>query len=63
MVNGTRVVVTGTGTITSLGHTTRETWEALKAGRSGIRRIQAFDPSGSPSQVASEVLDFKPELR
>jgi 3-oxoacyl-[acyl-carrier-protein] synthase II len=63
MVNGTRVVVTGTGTITSLGHSTRETWEALKAGRSGIRRIQAFDPSGSPSQVASEVLDFKPEAR
>ncbi|MDQ6710378.1 MAG: beta-ketoacyl-ACP synthase II [Candidatus Dormibacteraeota bacterium] len=63
MVNGTRVVVTGTGTITSLGHTTRETWEAVKAGRSGIRRIQAFDPTGNPSQVASEVIDFKPESR
>src|ERR1700716_740669 len=63
MLNGTRVVVTGTGTITSLGHTTRETWEAVKAGRSGIRRIQAFDPSATPSQVASEVVDFKPETR
>ena len=38
MVNGSRVVVTGTGAITSLGHTTRETWEAVKAGRSGVRR-------------------------
>jgi len=28
MVNGSRVVVTGTGAITSLGHTTRETWAA-----------------------------------
>ncbi|HLB78751.1 MAG TPA: beta-ketoacyl-ACP synthase II [Candidatus Dormibacteraeota bacterium] len=61
MINGVRVVVTGTGMITSLGHTTRDTWEGLKAGRSGIRRIQAFDPTGSPSQVASEVVDFKPE--
>jgi len=61
MVNGRRVVVTGTGTITSLGHTTRDTWEAIKAGRSGIRRIQAFDPAGFPSQVASEVDDFAPE--
>src|SRR6266566_1020619 len=63
MVNGSRVVVTGTGAITSLGHTTRETWEAVKAGRSGVRRVQAFDPSGMPSQVASEVVDFKPETR
>src|SRR5205814_5022119 len=63
MVNGTRVVVTGTGAITSLGHTTRETWEAVKAGRSGIRRVSAFDPSAPPSQVASEVVDFKPETR
>lgn len=63
MVNGTRVVVTGTGALTSLGHSTRETWEAVKAGRSGVRRIQAFDPAGSPSQVASEVIDFKPEAR
>ena len=62
MVNGTRVVVTGTGSITALGHSTRETWEAVKAGRSGIRRIQTFDPSATPSQVASEVVDFKPEI-
>ena len=61
MVNGTRVVVTGSGAITALGHTTRETWEAVKAGKSGIRRIQSFDPSSTPSQVASEVVDFKPE--
>src|ERR1700737_1760664 len=63
MLNGSRVVVTGTGTITSLGHTTRETWEAVKAGRSGIRRVQAFDPSAPPSKVAREVIDFKPETR
>src|SRR5438874_11713835 len=51
MVNGSRVVVTGTGAMTSLGHATRETWEAVKAGRSGVRRVQACDPSGMPGQV------------
>jgi 3-oxoacyl-[acyl-carrier-protein] synthase II len=61
MLNGTRVVVTGTGSITALGHNTRETWESVKAGRSGVRRIQAFDPSATPSQVASEVVDYRPE--
>ena len=63
MVNGTRVVVTGTGMLTSLGHSTHTTWEEIKAGRSGTRRIQAFDPSAMPSQVASEVQDFRPETR
>jgi 3-oxoacyl-[acyl-carrier-protein] synthase II len=47
--------------VTSLGHSTRTTWEAVKAGRSGVRRIQAFDPTGNPSQVASEVIDWHPE--
>jgi len=61
VLNGRRVVVTGTGAITALGHSTRETWEAVKAGQSGIRRIQSFDPSDTPSRVASEVIDFKPE--
>src|ERR1700730_9173595 len=63
MVNGTRVVVTGPGAITSTVNDTRETWEAVKAGRSGIRRVQTFDPSAMPSKVASEVVDFKPEAR
>jgi 3-oxoacyl-[acyl-carrier-protein] synthase II len=63
MLNGRRVVVTGTGTITALGENTRETWEAVKAGRSGVRRVQAFDPSAMASQVASEVIGFTPEPR
>jgi 3-oxoacyl-[acyl-carrier-protein] synthase II len=49
------------GTLTSLGQSTLSTWEALKAGQSGIRAVQAFDASSSPSRVASEVVDFKPE--
>ena len=43
-----RVVITGMGAITPVGHTAAETWEALKAGRSGISRYTYFDvPPGS----------------
>jgi 3-oxoacyl-[acyl-carrier-protein] synthase II len=34
--------------------------ESLYAGRSGIRRIQRFDPSGLTTQIAAEALDFDP---
>jgi 3-oxoacyl-[acyl-carrier-protein] synthase II len=33
-------------------------WESLAAGRSGIRRIQNFDPSGLPTQFAGEIQNF-----
>jgi len=55
-----RVVITGLGAITPLGHDVASTWEALKAGQSGIRRITAWDPSNFATQFAGEVLDFDP---
>jgi len=53
-----RVVVTGMGMLTALGNDVASTWDGLVAGRSGIRRIEAFDPSRLTSQVAAEVHDF-----
>ncbi|MBI4686741.1 MAG: beta-ketoacyl-ACP synthase II [Nitrospirae bacterium] len=53
-----RVVVTGVGMITPLGTGTEKSWKALLEGRSGIRRITHFDPSGLPCQIAAEVPDF-----
>jgi 3-oxoacyl-[acyl-carrier-protein] synthase II len=53
-----RVVVTGVGAVSSLGLTAQETWEGLVAGRSGIRRIERFDPSDLTVQIAGEVRDF-----
>jgi 3-oxoacyl-[acyl-carrier-protein] synthase II len=53
-----RVVVTGMGAVTPIGNDLAAFWDALTAGRSGIRRIQAFDPSRIASQIAGEVLDF-----
>lgn len=53
-----RVVVTGMGMVTSLGHTLEETWEALCRGRSGIGPIRNFDASEYPVRFAGEVRDF-----
>jgi 3-oxoacyl-[acyl-carrier-protein] synthase II len=46
------------GAVTALGNDVATTWDGLVAGRSGIRRIEAFDPARLPSQIAGEVRDF-----
>jgi len=53
-----RVVVTGLGAVTPLGHDARTTWEAAVAGRSGVDFIHSFDASGYPVRIAAEVKDF-----
>lgn len=54
-----RVVITGLGVIAPNGVGKREFWDALREGRSGIRRITRFDPSLFPTQFAGEA-DFDP---
>jgi 3-oxoacyl-[acyl-carrier-protein] synthase II len=58
--SGRRVVVTGVGMITALGHNACDNWTELVEGRPGIRRITLFDPAGYESQVAGEVPGFDP---
>lgn len=53
-----RVVITGLGAITPLGKTKDETWEALKAGKSGAGPITLFDASKHKTFFACEVKDF-----
>src|SRR5271163_1608914 len=55
-----RVVVTGLGVVTPLGHQLDTFWKRLIAGESGIDKITAFDPSGFDTQMAGEVRDFNP---
>jgi 3-oxoacyl-[acyl-carrier-protein] synthase II len=50
------------GAVSALGNDVASTWEGLLAGRSGIRRIEAFDPSRVDSQIAAEVRDFDPSV-
>jgi 3-oxoacyl-[acyl-carrier-protein] synthase II len=54
------VLVTGLGLVTPLGIGVPQNWDALLAGRSGIRRVTTFDPVGLPCDVAGEVPDFDP---
>ncbi|MFE0462369.1 beta-ketoacyl-ACP synthase II [Kitasatospora sp. NPDC058965] len=56
-----RVVITGTGVISPIGLSTATFWESLLAGRSGIRRIENFEVSDLPTQIAAQVRDFDPE--
>ena len=55
------MVVTGIGAVTPLGNDVRTTWECMKAGRSGIRRITLFDPSRVDAKIGGEVRDFDAE--
>jgi 3-oxoacyl-[acyl-carrier-protein] synthase II len=53
-----RVVITGLGCVTPLGIGRQAFWDGLLSGKSGVRRIQSFDASSSPVQIAAEVPDF-----
>ena len=55
-----RVVVTGVGLLTPLGLGTEATWEAIRAGKSGVGRITQFDASAFSCQIAGEVKGFDP---
>jgi len=53
-----RVVITGMGCVTPLGIGRQNFWDALVSGKSGVRKIQSFDVSDSPVQIAAEIPDF-----
>ncbi len=59
-VTSRRVVVTGLGTVASIGHDVDTFWSSLLAGRSGIDRISLFDPSEFASQIGAEVRNWDP---
>ncbi|KAL7599219.1 hypothetical protein Lser_V15G25453 [Lactuca serriola] len=53
-----RVVVTGMGVETSIGHTPDEFYNNLLEGVSGISEIEAFDCSNYPTRIAGEIKTF-----
>ena len=56
-----RVVVTGVGLLSAVGIGTEETWQAIRAGRNGISRIEQFDATAFNSRIAGEVKKFDPQ--
>ncbi|CAN6451372.1 unnamed protein product [Victoria cruziana] len=56
-----RVVVTGMGVVTSLGHDPDTFYQNLLDGISGISEIESFDCSGFPTRIAGEIKSFSPD--
>ncbi|HCF98997.1 MAG TPA: beta-ketoacyl-[acyl-carrier-protein] synthase II [Chloroflexi bacterium] len=55
-----RVVITGIGAITPIGHGAAGLWKGVSEGRSAVRRLTRFDPSEFRSQNAAQIEDFDP---
>ncbi len=53
-----RVVITGIGWITPMGHDIEGVWKRLLNGESGIARTSIFDASTFPTTISAEVKDF-----
>ena len=59
-----RIVITGMGLISPLGHSLEQFWQGLVHAQSAIGPITAFDAEGLNFEVriAAEVKDFNPEM-
>lgn len=57
-MKGRRVVVTGLGLVTSVGHNVSDSWAAMLAGRSGAAPIEAFDTEAYTTRFSASVRDF-----
>ncbi len=57
-----RVVITGMGAVSALGHTLENTWNGVLEGVSKAKHIERFDGSTFPSNFGYEVEDFSLEV-
>ena len=55
-----RVVITGIGAVSPNGIGREAFWSSTLQGKSGVRRIQSFDATALPVQIAAEIADFNP---
>jgi len=59
-VSRKRVVITGIGAVTPIGHGADGLWAGVREGRSGIRTIDRFPTDDIQTTVAAQVDDFDP---
>lgn len=57
-----RVVITGLGALSPLGHDVASTWSALLQGKSGVRHLPADWPADIPAKIAAPVATEPSEL-
>src|SRR5918992_5906092 len=50
-----RVVITGLGMVTPLACGVEATWQRIVAGKSGIKRVDAFEVSDLPCKIAGSI--------
>ena len=55
-----RVVITGEGSISPLGVSSKDLWNNLIHGKSGIKLIENFDTENFNVKIAGEITDFDP---
>ncbi len=53
-----RVVITGIGALTPIGKGAPEFWNGLISGKSGVKSIDNFDVSNSPTKFAAQIEDY-----
>lgn len=56
-----RIVVTGMGCLSPVGHGVESFWQGLSQGKNGIGTITSFDASDLTTQIAAEIHDFNPD--
>ena len=53
-----RIVITGMGIVSPIGHDVETVWQAMLSGKSGAATTTIFDASTMPTQFSAEVKDF-----
>jgi 3-oxoacyl-[acyl-carrier-protein] synthase II len=53
-----RVVITGMGIVSPLGHDVETVWQAMLSGKSGVAKTTIFDASTFPTTFDAEVKDY-----
>ncbi len=55
-----RIVITGLGTVNPIGNTVEDTWNGIRAGKSGVGPVTRFNTEGHDVRIAAEVKGFNP---